>query len=93
MTNAVVVALIGLIIIIAVHISIIARWSGRIDAFMQGVREDFERVEHEIARLRDARHVADGTLQRHDAMIRELNRRHYSRRSTDGDQDERERDR
>ena len=98
MTNAaVVVALVGLIVIITVHITVIARWSGRIDGymvandqriatFMQATSQRFEVVEGEVKRLRDARHIQDGHIQRHEGMLRDLDRRQGYRRQEDQDE-------
>ena len=69
------VALFGLIIVIGVHIAVIARWSGKIDGFIIATMARISTVENEVTRLRDARHVADGILQRHDGAIEELKRR------------------
>ena len=72
MTETVVLALIGLTVTIAVHITIIARWSGRIDSYMQTVMERIERVDEEILRLRNARHDSDGVLQRHEGTLHDI---------------------
>ncbi len=84
MTTAIVISLVGLIIVIAVHIAVIARWSGRIDGYMVSMEGRMAKAETEILRLRDARHMADGTLQRHEGMLREFERRGgVPRRTTD----------
>lgn len=76
--TAVVISLIGLMIIVGVHIAVIARWSGKIDGFITSALDRIERSEDEIERLRDARHSIDGTLQRHEGLLKE-----YGRRSSD----------
>ena len=94
MTNAVVVSLIGLIVVIVIQIVFVSRWTGKIDGYMAANDERFRtyiatndrRVsqnEAEIIRLRDARHVADGKIQRHEGWLKELDRRHNGRRITD----------
>ena len=83
MTTAIVISLVGLIIVIAVHIAVIARWSGRIDGYMLSMDGRMTKAELEIIRLRDARHLADGAIQRHEGMLREFERRAGPRRVTD----------
>ena len=75
MTVSVVVALIGLIIVILAHTVVIARWSGRIDGYLSAASENFKRIDCEIGKLRDARHVADGKIQLHDGQVRSLEAR------------------
>lgn len=72
MDVAVVCSLIGLSVAIGVHIAIIARWSGRIDAFLAGNTERLTKAEAEIIRLRDARHEADGLIAMHEGILREI---------------------
>ena len=67
-------------IVIGVHIAVIARWTGRIDGFMTASIERLEKAEVEITRLRDARHIADGMIQRHDGLLKEWERRMAERR-------------
>ena len=67
-----VVALIGLIVVITVHIVVIARWSGKIDGYIQATAERLSSVDAEIRRLRDARHEADGKIARHEGLLREM---------------------
>ena len=94
MNTAMVISLIGLIVIITVQVVFFARWTGRIDgyvtasdqrfqAYIIAADKRFENDEDEIRRLRDARHTADGIIQRHEGMLKELNRRYYSRRHDD----------
>jgi hypothetical protein len=68
-------SLIGLILAVAVHIAVIARWSGRIDSYMQASEVRIQKAEAEIVRLREARHKADGILQRHEGLLGQLDRR------------------
>jgi hypothetical protein len=67
-------------LVIGVHIAVIARWSGKIDGFMSAAALRFEKAESEIARLRDARHAADGIIQRHDGLLKSWDRRMSSDR-------------
>lgn len=82
--TALIVSIIGLIIIIAVHIVVIARWSGQIDGYLRAATDNFHRIDEEIKALRIARHDADGTIQLHSGAIRnlELMQRSWDRRET-----------
>ena len=62
-------------IVIGVHIAVIARWSGKIDGFMSAMGERIVRAEAEISRLREARHQQEGTIQRHEGLLKEWERR------------------
>lgn len=99
----VIITLIGLVIAVATHIFVIARWSGRVDASLEAILRQPQAwtdalnaaansVRSEIAAkeasiraelaiwvgetkaLRDARHMADGMLMRHDGQIGEITR-------------------
>lgn len=94
MSTAVILSLITVIILGAIQIAVIARWTGRIDGYIVASDKRFEAYiaannlrmemhEDEIRRLRDARHASDGIIQRHDGILRELERRQWTRRSTD----------
>jgi hypothetical protein len=94
--TAVVISLIGLIVIITAQVVFFARWTGRIDGYISAgdrrfseyiaaADRRFQSHEQEIQRLRDARHVADGAIQRHDGILKELTRREYGRRHDDSD--------
>lgn len=74
LTSGVIVACLGLTIVIAVHIVVIARWSGRIDGYITSNAERMNTMDVEIRRLRDARHEADGKIQRQEGMLREMQR-------------------
>ena len=75
LSGAVVAALLGLIATIVVHIVVIARWSGKIDGYIVASAENFRRMENEIEKLRAARHEQEGTLQRHEGLLKEFDRR------------------
>ena len=78
MTTSIVVSIIGLIAVICVHIVVIARWSGKIDGYILAASENFRRIDSEIERLRISRHEQEGRLQRHEGVLRELERRRDS---------------
>ena len=91
MNLAVVISMLGLIVVVMVHIGIIARWSGRIEVYIEAsnarleayivaINARMEMSDREILRLREARHVADGILQRHEGLLVELDRRRDDRR-------------
>jgi len=88
MNIAVICTLLGLIAVITGHIVVIARWSGRIDGFMQATEQRITKAEYEITRLRDARHKSDGEIQRHTGEIRDLQRTAFNRRVADEREDE-----
>lgn len=98
------VPLVGLIVALATHIFIMARWSGKVDANLAQImaqpgqwttdlnavaaafradvlaakaeikiRQDF--LEAEIKLLRESRHDADGKIQLHEGLLREIARR------------------
>ena len=75
MTTSIVISIIGLIVVICVHIVVIARWSGKIDGFITAFAANFARIENEVEKLRAARHIQEGTLQRHEGLLREFERR------------------
>ena len=79
MTTSIVVSIIGLIVVICVHIVVIARWSGKIDGYILAASATFARIDHEIEKLRSARHIQDGILQRHEGVLREFERRQKPR--------------
>lgn len=79
MDIAVVVMTVALIITVIVHIAVIARWSGKIDGFIVSANDRILDAEKEILRLREARHHADGELQRQAGMLHELERRRWPR--------------
>lgn len=72
MNAELVIALIGFIIVIMAHTVVIARWSGRIDGYLEAAANNFTRVDCEIERLRDAKHDASGQLQKHTGQIRAI---------------------
>lgn len=85
MTTSIVVALIGLIIVICVHIVVIARWSGKIDGYISSCSDNFRRIDGEIAQLRVSRHDHEGRIQRHEGTLNELiERRRVSRDPAQG---------
>ena len=77
-STSIVVSIIGLIVVICVHIVVIARWSGKIDGYILAASEHFGRIDHELEKLRAARHDQEGRLQRHEGALRQLERRHES---------------
>lgn len=76
MNNAILVALIGLIMVVGVHVAVIARWSGRIDGYLQAAAENFKRIDAEILSLRQSRHDHEGRLQRSESVLKHYERRH-----------------
>lgn len=84
MTTAVVISLSMLIVVITVQIVMTARWTGRVDGYMQEMNRRMTDAELEIIRLRDARAVSDGIIQRHEGMLlRDVERRQITRRVAD----------
>lgn len=78
-STSIVVSIIGLIIVICVHIVVIARWSGKIDGYILAASEHFHRIDAEIEKLRMARHDQDGRIQRHEGVLKDMERRRYAR--------------
>lgn len=74
MTSGLIVALIGLIVVITLHIVVIARWSGQIDGYVKANNERMLRQDVEVQRLRDARHETDGKVQRLIGQVSEIQR-------------------
>lgn len=85
--TALVVAVVGLIIAVTVQIVVIARWAGQVDGYIRATSDNFQRIDGEIGKLRDARHTADGKLAVHDGAIRNLERtyRDWDRRQSGTD--------
>lgn len=95
------ISLISLSLIIAVHIVVISRWSGRVDASLEailrqpsqwqrdmtttasairaeiaggiaGLKAEQNILAEEVKKLRESRHVIDGSVQRHEGAIRSI---------------------
>lgn len=75
MTTSIVIALVGLIVVIMGHTVVIARWSGKIDGYLEAAQRNFTRQDGEIMKLREAKHELLGKCQLHDGQIRGLETR------------------
>ncbi len=69
LTFGLLISMVGLVIVIGVHIAVIARWSGKIDAFFISLTNRIDQHDREIEKLRIARHEQDGVLSFHHGVL------------------------